>query len=545
MQSSINGVTSKQLLFSWSTRQISILLTIIALILWSYSITQAKLNIGFFGLIHTFPITFFLALDILIIASAILWISKENYEKLLFLQLSFLVLSIWLVPLLIGGSQPGAVHIREKFFDGFTPLVKEGHFDPRKAWYHNWPGLFILTAALTNITKINNLEPVFILMPFLLQLAFLLIIYVFLKNLLDQTKVNYCWAGILIFELANWLEQNYLGPQAYGLLLLLFILFLFTKTSMREREDAKLGYQLFNILFFICLTITHLLTSLVGLTSTIVLFFFRRIKRLLFVVLVAIFTAGWMIYQTMSFFESKVLWYIEHAFQLDLLMFGKGPNIGSVVMGNTSHQVVSIVRILLTGVFIAIAFAGFLLGRRFRKKIYNDNTVLAIGISFIFILLSTLYPYELLQRTWFFMLPVVAYFGVKLLSYKSTLLVLCILLPFALSMHFIAHYGNQSADYRSPSYVAGSKYVKNLNIDTHTIIKLDLVGLRSKKLNFENIFSSQIQYCAISKRADNRWDFLHNEPYFIDKMWAQLDKSNKYNCVYSNPSFGIYLRKEF
>ena len=56
-------------------RQISILLTIIAVLLWAHSILYARLEIGHFGLIHSLPVTFFVALALLTVASAILWVS--------------------------------------------------------------------------------------------------------------------------------------------------------------------------------------------------------------------------------------------------------------------------------------------------------------------------------------------------------------------------------------------------------------------------------------------------------------------------------------
>ena len=40
----------------------SLLLTAIALLLWSHSIVSARFEIGYFGLIHGLPVTFFLGL---------------------------------------------------------------------------------------------------------------------------------------------------------------------------------------------------------------------------------------------------------------------------------------------------------------------------------------------------------------------------------------------------------------------------------------------------------------------------------------------------
>lgn len=82
-------------------RHLSIILTILASTLWTVSMTQAKLNIGFYGLIHSFPATYFLALALLTIASAILWVSRENHGKLLCLQLCFLITALWLSPIMI------------------------------------------------------------------------------------------------------------------------------------------------------------------------------------------------------------------------------------------------------------------------------------------------------------------------------------------------------------------------------------------------------------------------------------------------------------
>ena len=64
----------------------SILFTIVALLLWSHSILYAKLEIGYFGLIRGLPVTFFIALAFLAVASAILWVSKEKHGKLLCLR---------------------------------------------------------------------------------------------------------------------------------------------------------------------------------------------------------------------------------------------------------------------------------------------------------------------------------------------------------------------------------------------------------------------------------------------------------------------------
>ena len=91
-------------------RQISILLTIIALLLWLHSIVYARFEIGHWGLISGLPVTFFVALALLTVASAILWVSKEKHGKLLCLQLLIFISALNLVPLITGGSPPFINH---------------------------------------------------------------------------------------------------------------------------------------------------------------------------------------------------------------------------------------------------------------------------------------------------------------------------------------------------------------------------------------------------------------------------------------------------
>ena len=70
----VGDVKSKMDLLAGRRRQISISLTIIAVLLWTYSILYADLEIGYLGLIHGLPVTFFVAIALLTVASAILWI---------------------------------------------------------------------------------------------------------------------------------------------------------------------------------------------------------------------------------------------------------------------------------------------------------------------------------------------------------------------------------------------------------------------------------------------------------------------------------------
>ncbi len=277
-------MTIKQLTSCWSAKQISILLTIIALILWAYSITQVELNIGLYGLIHSFPITFFIALGILTIASVILWISKESHQRLLFLQLLILIASLWLLPLLIGSRPfPGDAH---RNLNLINAVVEGGHifYD----WYLFWPGAFILFPMVVKLGAVN-LQPIMNMSAFFMQLFYLLPLYAFLRNLLGENKINYCWGGLWIFSLANWVGEGYFSAQGTAYFLLLVLLALVTTPSFWERNSKSFVLLSLTVVTFAAMSITHLLTSLTALCILAVLCVVKRSKRLAPVVVVCFF----------------------------------------------------------------------------------------------------------------------------------------------------------------------------------------------------------------------------------------------------------------
>ncbi|MFC1915774.1 hypothetical protein ACFLW4_03675, partial [Chloroflexota bacterium] len=273
----------KQLTSGSSVKQISILLTIIALILWAYSITQVKLNIGFYGLIHSFPISFFIALGILTIASVILWTSKERHQMLLFLQLLILIVSLWLLPLLIGSRPfPGDAY---RNLDLINAVVEGNHifYD----WYLFWPGAFILFPMVVKLGAVD-LQSIMNMSAFFVQLLFLLPLYVFLRNLLGENHINYCWGGLWIFSLANWVGEGYFSAQGTAYFLLLVLLALVTTPSFWERKSKSFALLFLIVITFATISITHLLTSLSALCILVVLCVVKRSKRLALIVAVCL-----------------------------------------------------------------------------------------------------------------------------------------------------------------------------------------------------------------------------------------------------------------
>ncbi|MDD5016285.1 MAG: hypothetical protein PHW73_14520, partial [Atribacterota bacterium] len=158
-------------------KRLSIILTIIALILWSYSVSQSRLVVDDFGLLNSFPITYFIALAILTIASFILWRSKENHNGLLFLQLSILIASLWLIPILIGGEHREGANFAA-YFDA-SYVIENGHLNTSIYWYHEFPVAWTFFAEIFDVCGITDATLMSKIVPFAWQFIYLPLVYVF------------------------------------------------------------------------------------------------------------------------------------------------------------------------------------------------------------------------------------------------------------------------------------------------------------------------------------------------------------------------------
>jgi len=542
----------------WSATRISIILTIIALGLWSYSITQAEYNVGLFGLIHSLPVTFFVALGILTIASAILWVSPQNHSKLLLLQLLFLTASLWLTPLITGGSQECAS--TQYWYTGWSEyIVRESHINQGLFLFHNWPGPFTLLAMLSMILGLPGPYALVIdpsLMSFLVQLAYLLFVYLFLKNMLGEDQRNLCWAGLWIFGLGYWIQGAYLGPSTVGYIFLLVMLILLTRESSLPQNLRTPGRRLLSILTLACITITHLLSNFVTLGVVAMLRITKRINTTTLVIFGVVVCMTWLMYEATAFFDANVPRFVEEAFRLDII-FQRG--VVERVVGSESRQAVSLTRILFSALFLAVGFLGYILSRRSKKSIYADNTAAFIALAFmaVGVILSMGAGKELFQRIFHFLLPVIAYFSVKLLYRKSTAIILCSLLVIALPLHFISHYGSEEMEYFPYSCLSASHFFADHTTEGQ-VISSGIVLFKHVE-DYKTIYYHQLQedkslltepsnasyplYVTIDTPAKGRLYYLYNDTYTIKNIKGLLEQSTSYSLVYTNPDVELYMRQ--
>ncbi len=579
---------------NWSAKQISVLLTIIALLLWSHSILYARFEVGYLGLIHGLPVTFFIALAFLIVASATLWTCAEGHGKLLCLQLLILISALWLLPEITGGSPTFNDHAYRNL--GFVDYIsRQGHFSSREISYLSWPGVLILFTTLSEVLS-ANFKTMVGFFPFLMQLLYILPLYVFLKNTLGPNRSNYCWAGAWLFSLANWQGNEYLSSASgAGLFLLLTLLALVTMPAIWERSTRNFALLFLVVCVFAALAMTHLLTTIGALSIMAALTLVKKSKRMISVTaLCVVLFVSWNLTGAAGYTKYFVR-------ELDIVLPGESievpteyaeapsggvdlPGERSITLapnvivkteiidhlsGSESHIAVNWIRILFSAMFAMIGIVGAIAAclTRHRRNVAISVLTIALGFS---ILIVIPYGARLLSYLFVFLLAPMAYFGARLLDMKKKIVVpvLCFFLFVSGPLHVIAHYGNQAFDYFPQTQANGlrfsyaqptsgqlitSDYLYLWAMKTeisgvdYPFIPLSQLQWQDRKVLPKGGFqdSSDSKWIYIMRRTREEYNFLLDEPYFVQKIESALANSVNCNLIYYNPDFKLYFLEPF
>ncbi|MCL0074186.1 hypothetical protein M1O50_04875 [Dehalococcoidia bacterium] len=569
---------------SLTAGRLSLILTIIAIVLWSYSIFQAKLVIDDFGLLHSFPITYFIALAILTVASFVLWRSGESHNGLLFLQLSILITALWLIPILIGGEHRGGADFRGLFKWTTGYIIEHGHLNPGFHWFQAHPIAWIFSTQIIEILGIENLRFFFTgLVPFAWQFLYLPVVYVFLRNTLGEERRNYCWAGLWLFYLAEWLGFSALHPQTFGWFFFLVMLALFSMTLNWQRNIMLVSHRLITIFVFAGIALSHLLSSAFGLAAIGMLFVRKRLGLTTLAIL-AVFISAWTIYGAAIFFELHLPFFVEHALRLDKVW--QITFVERITSPNPAHNFLNMVRSWYTALFLGIGFLGAILGLKSRKNRETHLTIfaMALGIVVIASIIAFSYRHEIIDKTYLFGIPLIAYFGVKLLNHRVTAILLCLFLLVAPPAYIASHYSNQFTDLVSPANLKGlyffnqyaaSKGTLTGNYESWGSLRWseplaaayqsepvafvpnyrflehpeEYRGALFEQLQFENnkvSCSDEVQviyphYIAVSRRDKGIYYWNWDKLDFINEIEASLNNATNCNLVYVNPDMKLYI----
>ena len=565
-------------------------ITLVAFLLLAISIPQMELKPGFYGLIHSFPPTYFIGLVLLVLTFVVTLVYNPN-RKLLGLQTLGLVTALWAIPTLIG-SHPG-LSMAYRNLQDVGNITTQG-LGILYWWYLSWPGFQTLFSIVTGWGI--NLEGILTIYPFFIELTYAIPLYIFLRNTLGKDKEKYCWVGMWIFYLGNWTGQDYFGPQSLALLLLLAMLAIVTHNRLWEGPTkVKLTMTFILTVVFSYLVITHLLTSLVAICILSAYALVRKSPRLAITIgLCALLILSWDVtfggHYTYSLYgepygkrllQREGIQIIDNPEVIDdtptvteekpetpkvptkdgptseakevikspgILTFNPEyilqSNVLASLSGSDSHIAVVRTRIAYSSVFAIIGILGTIL-ILIRKRTRTNITILAMALSLVVLLPLRYAGWELISRLYMFELPFIAYLGTILLTVNKRKVMIGLGLLFTTSslLFLISHYGNHPVDHWSQDYKVGYKFTQELRTTPNCKFGSLLdVSWDNGDISFGERFPTTPHYLTISKYDDDYFTYVHNNPNFVDLVWEGLKEDPSYTSIYQNPGFEVFKK---
>jgi len=323
---------------------------------------------------------------------------------------------------------------------GFAEYVgRTGHTAPGLAAYFSWPGFFSAVAFLERITGDHNLIPVMRLWPVMIDLACLAPLYLIMRNLRATWRAK--WLAAFLFEVGNWVGQDYFSPQSFNYLLYLaFIAFLLTwfnwrpqvqavtllaapehahgikswwrssfsmlvpgETESRPIPPAQRAVLLAILLgIFVASTTSHQLTPFTMITACLGLVVARRCRITGLPVLLAVIVTGWVSFAAVGFWSGHMS-----------TIFGGLGNLGgnlsasvtNRITGTAQHRLVPDVRSAGAAAFLLMGAAGLL---RRRHRVIDDRVAITLMCTPFLAFGAQSYGGEIALRVYLFALPAAA-----------------------------------------------------------------------------------------------------------------------------------------
>ncbi|SDY92630.1 hypothetical protein SAMN05444365_104173 [Micromonospora pattaloongensis] len=369
---------------------------------------------------------------------------------------------------------PGWLHV------GFADYIaRTGETLPQLDARFSWPGFFALVAMATRAAGMPDAMPLLGWAPVAFNLLYVAAVFRLARA--TSSDVRTAWLAVWLFVPANWVGQDYFGPQAlnylFYLVLLTVLLVWFRPRAfdhahrhahrpLRDRLSrmirlpappllsassgnpygvtSLLGLMVVVVVVFAASTASHQLTPVAIAMSVALLVLVRQCRVRALPVLLGVMVVGHLSYFTVPYWSGH----------LDEIFGSLGNvlgvlNSGAVerVQGDATHQIVVLFRVELAAAVWGLAALGA--WRRMRAGDNDPALVALAGAPFLLLSMQS-YGGEILLRVYSFALPFMAVLVAAHLApvrrpRRALVMLMAVVLSAALTgAFFIARYGNES-----------------------------------------------------------------------------------------------------
>jgi hypothetical protein len=439
------------------------------------------------GLLTVLPPLFWLTIGLLLSGLALAVWGRRPAQRLAAAHTGALVVALYGVGVVSTPYPRGTVPWRH--VGVAAELASTRVVDPTIDAYFGWPSFFSLLASFTGLAGLEDGQPLMRWAPVVTELLLLAPLLVLLRALTNDVRL--VWSAVTVFYLANWVDQDYLAPQALAYFLYLAVLGLLltffrspaaatdlaggrlravTGTVLRllrgvrpEHDPAgpgpappsgQVAVVLLTVLITAAVVTMHQLTPFAMLLAFIALDVGRRTPVRGLPLITGLMVVFWLTFSATAYLQGN----------LGQLLAGVGDLAGAAkggvaerIQGSPGHLRVVSGRLLFSLVVWGLAglavVVHYLRGRR-------DTTAVLLLISPALLFGMQSYGGEMLLRIFMFSLPFACLLVVQLLPNARTDLRrriaggLFLAGTMLLAPAFVlVHYGNQVVDQRSTAEV--------------------------------------------------------------------------------------------
>lgn len=322
-------------------------------------------------------------------------------------------------------------------------VQRHGQIDPTApflAAYSNWPGLFVVSAAIANLFDIKPIQLANIarFSPPVLNLLYILVLPLIYRRFTADPRL--VWGAVWLFAVGNWIGQDYYSPQGVAFLFYLMLIALCVGPLRIEHSwgdpdgrglaglagryfalvsrgqplmtlgvtpHMRVAASVLAMVLIAAIVATHPLTPMVVMVALGGLWFLGQLSLgyLVFAVLVE---AAWLLFYADGYMATVLPELVQR--------FGDTSTEISERLVDTSivspgQVVVSWASRALTGI---IALAAMLGGLRRLVAGFRDGPAVVLTLAPAFLLVATSYGGEIAFRVYLFALPFLAFFAAAL-----------------------------------------------------------------------------------------------------------------------------------
>lgn len=446
------------------------------------------------GLISVLPMQVPLAV-VLIVASAAWHLRRERPSAgFLALHLVALVFVLYGTVTIIE-EQPrfAATYIHVGISEFIT---RTGSVAPQLEARFDWPGFFILASFLSQASGFKTTMDLAGWAPVYLNLMYLAPLSLIFRSITKDVRL--VWAGLWLFELTNWVGQDYFSPQGLNYFLFLTMIGL-TVTYFRTPRPAfarlwewvrarrhgssllvrayalatpeqspaeelspghQVGVAIVVVVVFSYVAFSHQLTPFFTVAALLALAAFNRIRLRSLPILMGVLAVVWVSYMTVPFLSGHVASMLSEFGQV---AGSVSANVTGRLGGSSDHRLIVLLDMVFSVAIWSVAVIGFLV--RFRDGRRDISMVLLIAAP-VPLVAAQGYGGELVLRLYLFTLPFMAILAAGVVYGRprpipSKLVTCCVIAACAaITVGLLTtRYGNERMDVMTTSEVLGAQEV--------------------------------------------------------------------------------------